>query len=990
MEGVGSPLNEGSPSESVDNSTNMDQVTLKLKIRELASALRTVTDQRNAALEKLKGAFSLDSSDSLVEPSKDPKIQNLEEENRNLSHRLETELNASSALKSRLKSLKEEQEKSVGTVTSLQKLKSANEATISELRNQVNSIVEDMVSLSDESDKLKSTVTELTNQLKKAKINHQVSPNSDQMRQDARELSANLEFRLKTVQHKLESLEKIRVDLEKELMDSKAKIQSQEIELIQKNEMQKKIDVYEKKCEELNSTVDSLKASKLESDTKATRMQALADKKSKEFTKLKFEMDGLVNELSESKLQLSETKSRLEKSEKEISILYQKLNDGSLSLAAEKLVTELLKEQLNEESTKLLELNQKLDTMSQKYNSLYSKNTQFESENEIITQRLKTELLEQDSKLLEWKRKVTDLQKLLQTSEALIDEQTATIARLEQTHGDENLSEEIADINALKVEVGSLKRQTERFKSVIFENEKSLANLAVIDNERTQFKRLIHDLEDQISKLKANDLQNKEISEKCELLEAKIKESIVEKNTFELEKQKLTSKISDLMAQIGSVDEFKQSLKVRITEMETEILQLRNDKEMLGKKLIATKEELELARNEIASSDTKNLVSTLENNIENITKSFEQSKRSIETLKTDLASEKERYDSLEIEYTNMKANMNSQSESKSIGVAEEVLCLKEEKETLSKKIADLEQSIVDLQNQVNSTSAKLLEETEKKTKSIQLLRNSKNRILKLESDLRKAEEELSKLATEHQEKRKSLVQAESVVSETLATVTSLKSQAEEYKAKISELQPLALKVDKLNLELLTERQKFADLKTSTDKQIEELQNYQTNHGEQIEKTNIELNDQLLQLTSRLHAADERIEQIDADLLSSKSLFETKCVENDALKLTLSESEVKIFEAGQKISHLGEERITLQEVARQASTRAKEVEENFVKIAKENEELRINLLNSAQICDVKDKENQHLLEELSKIRSAKAAIEDKDNAVLKQAAVDQVC
>ncbi|KAJ3259577.1 hypothetical protein HK103_002131 [Boothiomyces macroporosus] len=889
LEGTSTPTEDNS---GVSTPTSTDPITLKLKIRELATALKNVTEQRNSVIEKLKtvesnGGLSTNSSqDSL--PEKVDIAGQLEAENSNLKMKISTQSNTISALKSKIQTLTSEHEAAVKNSKMLTEEKKKDDQTIAELRAQATAMVDDLAELTDESEKLKSKISTLNQQLKEIPSS---ASELEQVRQEARERYAALEFRLRTVQQKLETSENSNVELLNELTLLKSSDRNEEIS------DSETVDKFKAELEGVHNEIAKLKEENQELVNKVRNTLATNENLNLKMKKMEKEKDVLEKRL---KGQAEKLEKHLEQERKEKGVMSSKIKEmeqRESDLQSSNLVLQNKARALEEINIKAqgkeselvdttIKLQQELDSQQAEY---LSKASSIKHENANL--KLKLKQLEEMKDIYE---------SFNQNIHVEADDIGNLILRLEEIESiittNEGLAENL-DITALQ----KARNLFANINSIILQKptphiEEDIPDDNTVTNEDSEVFQKLNELTQEIRTFKTHniELQNNLNNLKLENQE---KKQLMENQL--VQKAKLEGKNGFIEEQLLEYTQLNSQLQSQIRDLENDLDSFKEKESNL-----ANPEELELLNSQInelkiACNEKDQQISDLLLKNENL------SGQSQET---------EGIKELNEEMDSLKG---------------EVQKLEDEKRSLDKQLSES-------RKELEETQKKLTLEEEKKTKSIQLLRNSKNRILKLENEVQTKSDEAKKLQDELESKLKILEMKEKSLKEKEIQLSGLLLQKEEQENRLQKMHALNLEMDSLKKELLQEQKKAVTTETEMAKKIEEIkqeyelkiQQHSESHvgNEEGLKNEIkQLKGEIEQLQSNLTAADNRIENIDSELATSKSLFEMKCIENDNLKLSISEMEVKYFESSQEQLKLTEEYSVLKNAVNLGQKKIEEIQ-----------------------------------------------------------------
>ena len=207
--GVSTPTEDSSLVFS--ETTPVSELNLKLKIRELMSSLKTITEQRDNLQVKFE---NLQNSES--RKNEKDGYDELEQKHRKLERELLQQINAQSVLKSLVQSLRDEKESAIAENDKLSLERENHQSEVAQLKDQIAHMFHDVTILTDESEKMRSQIIELKD---KNKVLNQSQNNNiiEQMRQESRETHAGFEFRISTLQQKLEKSEQTCSSLNEQL-----------------------------------------------------------------------------------------------------------------------------------------------------------------------------------------------------------------------------------------------------------------------------------------------------------------------------------------------------------------------------------------------------------------------------------------------------------------------------------------------------------------------------------------------------------------------------------------------------------------------------------------------------------------------------------------------------------------------------------------------------------------------------------------------------
>ncbi|KAJ3141930.1 hypothetical protein HK100_005326 [Physocladia obscura] len=542
------------------------------------------------------------------------------------------------------------------------------------------------------------------------------------------------------------------------------------------------------------------------------------------------------------------------------------------------------------------------------------------------------------------------------------------------------LSRELDQINELVLQVQNLSRQNESLKS----NQCNHTNVeelqAVIANFRMQ-------LETAFSKEAA---LNRELEKtKLDFVDAKTKLNALQslKQEFELQLDAAQNAQQEAVAKtekaFAVVRKMKHDSETR--QKETEAMKIKHEAELeaVNATLRIAETERNLLKTETLSS--RDAESSLRSKIDELVEQNENLSGFVESLKIQIKTLEER----KVDEQNGAAFVHEESGNEvtassienletdakiakliaRANAAEEALAL--EKQSIHAYV----ESISSKEAELVATKAKLAEEEEKKTKSIQLLRNMKAKILKLEDIVQSRDAELIGLQTELKELR---TNASTGAAERDAKLIALTKQVEEMGARIrkqnDDLFQLEKQHGKKSSEVDELTQKLKDMKTRFDRAVSEREAMQNAADEKTDELAASRSTFALQ-AAQLVAADDRLKDLefristlDEELETSKRLFENKSIEYETLKIQTTELEQQHYEKEQFVGNNSEE---VEQYTREILQLRKDVASQ-AKVIRERDTDAFNLKQEKNLMETRlartEKEYETLKFDFSKIRS----------------------
>ncbi|KAJ3414795.1 hypothetical protein HDV05_006042 [Chytridiales sp. JEL 0842] len=441
--------------------------------------------------------------------------------------------------------------------------------------------------------------------------------------------------------------------------------------------------------------------------------------------------------------------------------------------------------------------------------------------------------------------------------------------------------------------------------------------------------------------------------------------------------KKLEDEVSDLKRQLS-----ESSAKVaQLLERQKQLDEALSLKSLLEKELKASQEQLE-------SSTLK--IKQLESSIEQATDSSSNQQDAMASKVNELIGELELAKST---ITNLEASVadltsKHKTAQDSLSTTQQLLQARES------KVAEHESMLKTLRQQ-------LAEEEEKKNKSIQLLRNSKARILKLEETVKAKDAELGSVSNELSEVRANALVG---VKEREGQMAALTRQVEDMTVRLrkqkEEMVDLEKRAGDREVELEKLNVTVQDLMLANGKmktEIETLKEAEESKREQYEQSKALLEMQASQLSvwpDRVAELERKNANLDAELETSKRLFESKSIDHESLKMRVSELERSIYEteqmAGAQAGDLDSYKRDIAQLRKEISEKTKDLRKRDVEIkdAKQEKAQAVEALERKAV-EI-EKEKAHVAELMMKVNALKGKeeewVEKQQQALLEQKAL----
>ncbi|KAJ1533436.1 hypothetical protein HK096_005280, partial [Nowakowskiella sp. JEL0078] len=461
--------------------------------------------------------------------------------------------------------------------------------------------------------------------------------------------------------------------------------------------------------------------------------------------------------------------------------------------------------------------------------------------------------------------------RLLESNQQLLETQNLNIELETKIQG---IEATLAENNAL---LAVMESQSNEIQS----------ELKVNQNQLSEKQTKIKDLENAIT---IQYTQGQSLEQ--ELQEAKLKNSMLERQNSALESA--NSRVaSGLEATLASRQEHIDELELTLAEVRERVFELETQLEARPTVSIITVEEKDrlLIANQFLQTEVdahQNTVKALEDDLRITSEQNESYKRELDTVGVEL----------DIVQKNFAEEVATGQER----VAKHNEMLSVLKDELHSRDAEVDT----IKNELEKVRKQLREEEERKAKSIHLLRNSKTRILKLETDLKQSNLENEKMNAQ------------------------LNESSQQYTTQTNEFYA---KQANLTLQLQTLQSAYELLESKNNSNESTLQSLQQAHHELQEQLAVSLQsqqssqllqselrqqgDQLSYTHARLLESDERITELEADLATSKRLFQTKAAENESLRIRVSKLEADVYAADAKFEHERDAALERETIEREA-------------------------------------------------------------------------
>ncbi|KAJ3222274.1 hypothetical protein HK099_002506, partial [Clydaea vesicula] len=505
---------------------------------------------------------------------------------------------------------------------------------------------------------------------------------------------------------------------------------------------------------------------------------------------------------------------------------------------------------------------------------------------------------ELEFKLKDERDKVDKLELELKLSNNLVEELKKKVELLEKNNSE--LKEELKKVAALKEEEkqkltsdyeNKLKGSAEELRKLEFKAAELKQNFNALEQSKDLKIKEISEAREQLSK-QITELQatNAKVYSEMEAVNKNLELNTTEKDEvlseFLLVQSALDTKSKLLTETENSYNQLKlnsETSKSELTQLNLDLNKLNEEKQVAINTVKELEAEIQSLRGFLEAKNAEVIDHSADNELKELREKVGVLEKAVEESRQASA-----------EASQLKSEMESKLEA-----SEGALAL------AKKQIYERDNSILEFNEQLKSTKQALTEEEEKKNKSIGLLRNSKARILKLESDAKSKSSEIEKANEYIQEKEKLLKEKDLLLKEKEKQMSTLTRQVEDMNSRLKKHDEGKGDLEKKKKEMTAEVEQLNNKIT----QLLEAQTVlcnekdaltsllQSKEQEWANSTSV-LNhhqDLLRSYPITIKELETRIHNLDQDLETSNRLFETKSIENDQFKLRISELETKIYD-----------------------------------------------------------------------------------------------
>ncbi|TPX37679.1 hypothetical protein SmJEL517_g00714 [Synchytrium microbalum] len=369
----------------------------------------------------------------------------------------------------------------------------------------------------------------------------------------------------------------------------------------------------------------------------------------------------------------------------------------------------------------------------------------------------------------------------------------------------------------------------------------------------------------------------------------------------------IQAQLKTTQASLQKATEQSQSMTARIQTLEVELSTAKEDLQAAQRDLTKATEEVKKAHEDSkAASSTESAF--LQESLQSLRKQLDTLAGEKTSLEAERDAAKQELAQTSTSIKSLEASYQSTADQHKSSLTEMETRLREVTEALAlakREIHTRDESLAEQGQTMAVVRQALAEEEEKKNKSIQLLRNSKQRIIKLETDVKDRETELEAVKSNMND---ILSQREKETKERETQMAHMTRQVEDMSGRLKRQEESLREMDKKRREATTETERLstrvaelASLEGMLRREKEALNDQLRVRGAELESAQTALEEttgrlSLLETTAR--EIDDKSTVYESELETSRRLFQTKSVECDAMRLKISELEAKIYDATQ--------------------------------------------------------------------------------------------
>ncbi|KAI8586219.1 hypothetical protein BDZ88DRAFT_509945 [Geranomyces variabilis] len=618
------------------------------------------------------------------------------------------------------------------------------------------------------------------------------------------------------------------------------------------------------------------------------------------------------------------------------------------------------------------------------------------------------EVLEAEAKLDTSVKKVAELESLLQAANAqraqLETEATALrqqIAELEQA-----VAANTQQTDAQQDVAAKLATLEQQLKSATQEKEVVDAALKRSEDESRAAQERIRELNEELAtrenKLREQQKSATETLARISELEraadaAKNDKSNTAQRVRKLldEKKDLTNgienaeqRVADAVAKLGDTEQRLEASKLELEKVSLNLESERAASIALKQELAVVKQACDTAQASVTQLTTRlaqseDTASHAQELLAEQAALKEQLKAANETAQKVTAAEA-RADQLE---RDMKALtvVRKQLETSRSEIEAQLKTMEEQLAFAKQAIHERDSHTADLETEIASIRTQLREEEEKKAKSIQLLRQSKARILKLEADSKLKDEAAAKLSDELKTLQEAREKEAREKEQQLASVTR---QIEDMQVRLRRQQEAGGDLERQRHEFSLEKQRIQHHLEELEHAEQSVRAERDAAWEELEASHSELDGlrslleareaQIAGEAGRWVDVEDRIANMEVELDTSKRLFQTKSTENDQLRLRVSELEGQVYEATQAAAQSEGDVDQLRRDAREARREVAEKLKDIQRVEKEIAALTQERADTAaQLDELRAQHEKAAAEHIELLRKLDA-VSERDN------------
>ncbi|KAJ3181443.1 hypothetical protein HDU87_001051 [Geranomyces variabilis] len=558
------------------------------------------------------------------------------------------------------------------------------------------------------------------------------------------------------------------------------------------------------------------------------------------------------------------------------------------------------------------------------------------AELEALLQAANNKRAQLETEVLALRKRVAQLEEAVAANAQQIDAQQASTAKLAAS------KEQLESVTREKEAVdAALKRSEDESRAKQEEIRELKEDLAAKENKLKEQQKSAADTLARISELeRAADAAKNDKSNTAQ----RVRKLLDEKKDLTNGIENAEQRVADAIAKLGETEQRLEASKLELEKVSQNLESERAAGAALKQELASVKQACDTAQASVVELTTRlaqseDTASHAQELLAEQVALKEQLKAANETAQKVIATEA-RADQLERDMKALTA-VRKQLETSRSETESQLKTMEEQLAFAKQAIHERDGHSADLESEIASIRTQLREEEERKAKSIQLLRQSKARILKLEADSKLKDEAAAKLNDELKALQEAREKEAREKEQQLASVTR---QIEDMQVRLRRQQEAGGDLERQRHEFSLEKQKIQHHLEELEHAEQSVRAERDAAWEELEASHSELDGlrslleareaQIAGEAGRWADVEDRMANMEVELDTSKRLFQTKSTENDQLRLRVSELEGQVYEATQAAAQSEGDVDQLRRDAREARREVAEKLKDIQRVEKE--------------------------------------------------------